>query len=82
MGTLKEDLRRWFLEGVRDKATHMIIVCDTYDHEDYPVFVAVGEDVRKVVGNYNGKDMQRVMEVYDLRMDMEEQLRQDRVFNF
>jgi|ERR1039458_6306432 hypothetical protein len=37
--TTKEDLRRWFNEGVELKATHMIVVCDTFDHEDYPVYV-------------------------------------------
>lgn len=29
----------WLAQGKRLKATHLIVVCDTYDYEDYPVFV-------------------------------------------
>lgn len=46
--------------------THVVIVCDTFDHEDYPVFVAADEDVRAVCERYSTANMQRVMEVYDL----------------
>lgn len=60
----------------------MLVVCDTFDHEDYDVPVMPGENVRKIFHSYNGMDMQRVMEVYNLSMDLEAQLQQDRVFNF
>ena len=52
MGTTAEDIGRWFDEGVEEGATHMIVVCDTYDYEDYPVFVKKGQDVRKVYQGY------------------------------
>ena len=39
MATTKEDLRQWYKEASRLKATHMIVVYDTFDHEDYPVYV-------------------------------------------
>lgn len=35
MTTTKEQIREWFVEGVKQKATHMVIVCDTFDWEDY-----------------------------------------------
>lgn len=47
MSTTLEDLHRWFREGVRQKATHMIVACDTFDYEDYPIYVSKEQDVRE-----------------------------------
>lgn len=82
MKTTKKDIKEWFLEGVKQGATHMIIVCDTYDWEDYPVYVKSGEDVQKKYKQYNGKEMQKVMEVYNLTQDMQKQLNEYRSLNF
>ena len=82
MAATREDISRWLAEGKREKATHMIVVCDTYDWEDYPVFVSPQENVREIYSDYNGKEMQRVMEVYSLKKDTESQLNEHRSFNF
>ena len=74
MATTKNDLREWFKEGVEKGATHMIVTCDTFSYEDYPVYVMPDEDVHKRYSEHNGPNMQRVMEVYNLSQDMEEQL--------
>jgi len=61
----------------------MIVVCDTFDYDDYPVYVAPGEDAREIVDKkYRGQNMQSMMEVYDLRKDRETQIDQDRVYNY
>jgi hypothetical protein len=59
----------------------MVIVCDTFDWEDYPVFVGPDEDVVQVADNYR-KNMQRVMEVYQLDLDKELQLGEYRAFHY
>jgi len=82
MPTTRDDIRGWFKEGRRKHATHMIVVCDTFDYDDYPVYVGKKEDVRAVYARYNGPNMQRVMEVYNLSLDMEKQLTEHRSFNF
>jgi hypothetical protein len=82
MATSKDDIRRWFDEGVKEGATHMIVICDTYDWEDYPKFVKPGENAREVARANNGTNMQKVMEVYDLSMDKEKQLGEHRAFNY
>ena len=83
MTTTKEQIREWFVEGVKQKATHMAIVCDTFDWEDYPVYIKKGEDSFKATQNYrDGVNMTQLMEVYDLRKDIEEQLSQSRCFNY
>jgi len=80
MTATKNDISRWFDEGVAQGMAHMIVVCDTFDWEDYPVYTSI-EDFSKTYKKYDGKDMQKIMEVYDLSMSKEEQLNQDRVKN-
>lgn len=82
MPTTQEDIRGW-LKWAKDKgATHLIVACDTFDWEDYPVEVMPDEDVHAKYAKYNGPNMQKVMEVYNLSMDLEAQIRQGRSFNF
>jgi hypothetical protein len=84
MAASRSDISKWFDEGVKSKEnpTHMIVVCDTYDHEDYPVYVKPSDEVQKVYEEYNGKNMQRVMEVYKLSEDKESQMNTHRAMNF
>ena len=60
----------------------MIVVVDTFDHGDYPVYVAAGQDAHTVAAGYNGKNMQRIMEVYDLRLDRDRQMAETRAFHY
>lgn len=78
MAANKEDIKEWLEEGKNKKATHVIILCDTYDYEDYPVFVSSQEQAK----NYKPGNMQKVMEVYNLEMDFDQQLSQYRAFNY
>ena len=82
MGTSTQEIRNWFNQGTRIGATHMIVVCDTFDYEDYPAYVMLDDDVHTMHDEIDGKNMQKVMEVYNLSMNREEQLSQHRVFNF
>lgn len=79
MATTKDDLRHWFDRGVKCGATHMIVVCDTFEHEDYPVYVDPDADLHDVVKRHDEQSMQRVMEVYDLKADREAQMSTPRV---
>lgn len=82
MTTSRQMIAEWFDAGVQKGATHMIVVCDTFDYEDYPVYVAPNEVAKTKAGNYDNKNMQRIMEVYNLAMDKAEQLAQRRAFNY
>lgn len=83
MAASLHDISVWFDEGVEKGATHMIVVCDKFDYEDYPCFVMPNEDVRAKEEYYNKASMQRVMEVYDLRASKCEQLYSNtRVFRY
>lgn len=73
MPATKEDIRQW-LKDAPKHATHMIVVCDTYDWDDYPVYVNQYQNVHEVVSSKDGVNMAKVMEVYNLSMDIEKQL--------
>ncbi len=82
MSTTPQVLSDWFDEGVRQSATHMIVVCDTFDHGDFPVYVKPDEDAHEKTEKERNGSMQRVVEVYDLRADKVAQMAEDRAFNF
>ena len=78
MTATKDEISDWFDRGVAQKATHMIVVCDTYGHEDYPCFANSDAGAIELHSYYDGKNMQRVMEVYDLRANKTEQMNEHR----
>lgn len=80
MATNTSTISKWFDEGIELKATHMIVVCDTFDYEDYPVYVMPDQDVWLIEKSIGA--MQRVMEVYNLSDSKEEQIKAGRVFNY
>lgn len=92
MATSRDDIARWLKElyepgsgPYSDKGktyTHMIVACDTFDYEDYPVFIAEDEDVRERAAEINKQDFGRVMEVYSRNHTAEEQLAEHRVFRY
>lgn len=81
MRTSKQEIRTWLEEAKAAGATHMLVVDDTFDHEDYPVNVPKDKDPHEVVKKYSNMSMQKVMEVYDLSMDIEQQLSEFRAFH-
>jgi hypothetical protein len=80
--TTREQISGWLQEAKAKGATHMLVVCDTFDHSDYPVSVMPGDDVRVKAEANNGPNMTRLMEVYNLAGDLEAQLSERRSFNF
>lgn len=82
MAASRIDIVGWFEEAQNVGATHMIVVCDTFDYEDYPVFVLPEDDVHETEQKYRDSSMQKVMEVYKIDMDMMAQLDEFRAFNY
>lgn len=81
--TSKAEIRQWFDKAVESRASHMLVVVDTFDYENYPVHVLPDQDVQEVVRGYSdGKHpMQRIVEVYKMSIDREQQLSTDRCCN-
>lgn len=74
MAATKDDISGWFDRGLNEGATHMLVVCDTFDYDDYPVFVMPGTDVKDKLKEYDGPNMQKVMEVYNLAQSKSDQM--------
>ena len=60
----------------------MLVVCDTFSYEDYPVFVMPDEKVHVIADKNNGPNMTRLMEVYNMSKNLDEQLASKRCFNY
>jgi hypothetical protein len=69
MSTSVDTLRNWFNTGLQQGATHMVIMCDTFDYEDYPVYVSRGENPRDV----QTPSMGRIMECYSMAIPFAQQ---------
>lgn len=82
MVTTTDEIRNWLKRGKEEGATHVIVVCDTFDNDCYPVMVMPGKDVRKKAKEYDDVNMQKIMEVYDLSKDIEEQIREKWSLNY
>lgn len=82
--TTKDEIRSWLEEAKKNGSTHVIVMCDGIDLENFPIFVFPGKTPRIVASNYvtrNG-DAYRVMEVYSMRKDIEIQLSEHRAFHW
>jgi hypothetical protein len=77
----KQDIRDWLLSGKTKGATHVIVMTDTFEHDDYHVDVMPGTDINKEVEVRKKGEMQVMREVYNLSMDIESQINQPRAWN-
>ena len=82
MAATRQDIEEWFREGVRAGQTHLIVMCDMFAHEDFPVYVAPGNSPRDVAKEHTKATAQRPTEVYNLKMDMEEQFNSKRAKDY
>jgi len=60
------DVEEWKKQGKEMKATHIISVCDTFDYDDYPVFVMPEQSLKEMREKYDGVNMQRINEIIPL----------------
>jgi hypothetical protein len=60
----------------------MMVAVDTFDWEDYPVYIFDGEDFdARLRALQDPNKMSKVMEVYDLKRPKDDQIRAGRVWN-
>lgn len=72
------DLSSWFNRGLRNGNKYMMVYCDTFDYDDYPVFFDHANDLHTYMDNARHAEMTRLMGVYDLSMDKESQIQEGR----
>lgn len=81
MSATRQDIQRWIDEGKERGATHVIVALDTYDYDNYRVYVMPGQSAEDCVRVIRAESMQRVDEVYNLSLDIGAQLAERRAFH-
>lgn len=83
MTATRQDITGWLQKlYANDDYTHMIVACDTYDHDNFPVYVTKDEDVKEREKELRSHDMQMVDEVYSKNHTLEEQMAEHRAFHY
>jgi hypothetical protein len=78
MASSREDISIWFDRGVEQRKTHMAVVCDTFDWEDYPVYFNSTDEAKA----WKPGEMQKLMEVYALHLPKADQMAEHRSFHY
>jgi hypothetical protein len=76
MTATRADIERWLEEGIKVKATHMIVITDTFSYSNYPHYIGPESCVRAAIVQLG--NMQRPEEVYNLTKPLEPQLNMPR----
>jgi hypothetical protein len=66
MAVSLKEFNEWKKRGREQGAKYMISVCDTFDYDDYPVFVMSEDNLEDIKRKYDGINMQRINEVVEL----------------
>lgn len=77
----RAEIAKWIEQAQEEGASYLIVVCDTFDWGDYPVTVMPDQEFWVEYDRLNGKNMQRIMEVYDLNHDIGAQMRERRTWH-
>lgn len=70
-----DEIRLTFEQIKKWGATHLVIVCDTFSYEDYPIIVEKGKNIDMIVADHDGPNMQRVHAVYSTELDFDAQVK-------
>jgi len=63
-------------------ATHVLVVCDTLEHSDFPVYVHADQDVARVAADPKREEnMEKIMQCYDLSLSLEAQIEEHRAWH-
>lgn len=69
--TSRSQVKEWYDTGVEKGYTYVVVVCDCFDYEDFPVYCTNSRQMRQKVDYYNRMELHRVMDVLDLSKDFE-----------
>lgn len=79
MATSRQDIEGWLARAPKE-ATHKLVLCDTFDWSDYPVYCADAAEARGRADKPG--EVQKFMECYRLDMDLQQQRAEHRARNF
>jgi len=77
-----QDIQRWLETAEQNNSSHLIVAVDTYDHSNYPVYVSHNESVWDEEERITKQSMQGVDEIYNMKIDIKQQLSEFRARNY
>jgi hypothetical protein len=76
-----EEIVEWFSLGVMNGDTHLLLIYDTFDKTEYPIYAKGDDAAADQFRLYNGASHQQVKEVFDLRLGTDEQMLEERAWH-
>jgi len=87
MAATRHDTEMWLKRAQETGATHMLVMCDTFDYGYFPVYIGGNhplaihnQTAKEVADERNG--MEIVIECYSMSLDLEAQLNGRRALNY
>lgn len=68
MAATRNDVDRWIQTARKQGKKYIISVCDTFDHDDYPVYCRDRKEVLEKYPDYT-RNMQRINEIIRVNED-------------
>jgi len=65
MTLTRKEKEEWISQAGSMRTSFLIIVCDTFDWDDYPVYVMPGQDIKERFDHFNNKNMQKIIEIFE-----------------
>lgn len=69
MAASREDIDSWIKQAKEWGNKYILSACDTWDHEDYPIYCDNLSELREAIKKYDGKNMQKINEVIEINGD-------------
>ena len=73
-------IKQWLDHGKAVGATHVVVKVDTFALEAYPIYVMPDKSAR-AIAEHKGDEFTETIEVYNLALDLDRQLEEDRAYN-
>ena len=70
----------WLEIAKQENATHLMIVLDVMEHDTFPVYIYQNMDVNFTHSEYQ-TGLLRVLEIYNMNINIDEQYKSIRAFN-
>lgn len=81
MSATRLEIAQWYNQGVEDGARYMIIACDEFDHDNYPVYADTAKEVHDEYDRLMAAPMSGIDEIYDLQGNKLKQFLAPRVWD-
>jgi hypothetical protein len=77
---MKKDIIEWWANGLNLGFTHMMVICDTNEREDYPVYTNEPKKERHEIEL--DPQMRKIIEVYSYKLNFITQLNERRAIHY